>query len=200
MTWTDFVTRFEQLGKERNQYIILRLNPVFEQLPLPIQRFDDPFFPFGKEIIRATRDLVCGYMFDLSAYLAMGGAGGVALERTIRYVGRENVTILHGPFGNTNYGAMADITGFGVDAVTVTSSNLLTDYLNQPPFAAFTQAEDESRIPQEGGLYSLPKNRIKLHGLSGNVIDARITTDDILYAGRLEGFAQEVRHAVEELA
>ena len=71
------------------------LIPRLTKMPLPIQRYDDPFLPFGKAIIDATRDLVCAYVFDLAAYLALGAAGAVALERTIAYVGDDDVTVLH---------------------------------------------------------------------------------------------------------
>lgn len=198
MTWTEFVTRFEDIAQERKAPVILRLNPTFEKLPLPIQRFDDPFFPFSKAIIQATEDLVCGYMFDLAAYLAMGGAGGIALERSIRYVGRDHITILHGPFANADYGAATDVTGFGVDALTVTQIEWIQPYLEQPPFAAFAMAEENTPMPDAGGLCSLESRWIRWRG-GDTMTHATITDDTVLYAGRLENFADDVRRAVEEM-
>jgi hypothetical protein len=96
----------------------IMLAPVVSSLPLAIQRYDDPFLPFGKAVIQGTRDLVQIYVFDLAAYLALGGAGAVALERTIRYVDEQIITIIHGPFSRQAFAGLTDIISFGADAVT----------------------------------------------------------------------------------
>jgi hypothetical protein len=94
------------------------LAPVVSLLPLAIQRYDDPFLPFGKAVVQATRDIAQIYAFDLAAYLALGGAGAVALERTIRFVDENNLTIIHGPFNRQAFSGLTDIMSFGADAVT----------------------------------------------------------------------------------
>src|SRR5215470_3431767 len=93
-----------QAARERsNSRLAIGLAPTLEKLPLSIHRYDDPFLPYGKSIIDATHDLVCGYVFHLAAYLALGAAGAVALERTIAYVPAPLVKILHGPFASPDY-------------------------------------------------------------------------------------------------
>ena len=73
--WTDFVQRLTNARTRNQSDVVLMLNPRVDRLPLPIQRYDDPFFPFGKEIVRATHQSVCAYVFDLASYLALGAAG-----------------------------------------------------------------------------------------------------------------------------
>lgn len=153
--WADFLEKLGELRASRESNLALFMNPRLENLPLPISRFDDPLLPYGKEIIKATQEYVAAYVFDLASYLALGAAGAVALERTIRFASRDNITFLHAPFASDEFSAMADATAFGVDAITVSDSSLLRTYLDKPPYAAFamkTGLFDINQIPAEGGL------------------------------------------------
>jgi hypothetical protein len=198
--WTDFVQRLSDAQTRNQSDVVLMLNPRVDRLPLPIQRYDDPFFPFGKAVVRATHDVVCAYMFDLSAYLALGAAGAVALERTIAYVAGRVPTILHGPFIGAGYSAMADKTAFAVDALTVASSHYLRVYLENPPYAAFLVKEQpvqNTDAAGEGGMLWLPAGLFTLRGLDGTVLKLRLSTNAVLYAGQGDNFADDVREAVE---
>src|SRR5678815_364038 len=117
MSFRDLV----EAAQQRNQSTLaVSLAPVLNKLPYEIQRYDDPFLPYGKAVIDATADLVCAYVFHLGAYLALGAAGAVALERTIAYVPSGIVKVLHGPFANAEYVRAAFEDGFGANAVTIT--------------------------------------------------------------------------------
>ena len=72
-------------------------------MPYPMQRYDDPFLPYGRAVIDATSDIACAYVFDLAAYLSIGASGAIALERTIAYVPSPSLTILHGMFTRAEY-------------------------------------------------------------------------------------------------
>ena len=111
--WTEFLEKLSRLRAERKSDLALLLNPRLEHLPMSIARFDDPFLPYSKAIVGISQDLVVAYVFDFAAYLSLGAAGAVALERSIRFAG-DSVTILHAPFASDGYAAMADITGLGV--------------------------------------------------------------------------------------
>ncbi|MFQ3565421.1 MAG: hypothetical protein SNJ59_00335 [Aggregatilineales bacterium] len=90
-------------------------------MPLPIQRYDDPFLPYSKAVIAATYDCLQGYVFDFAAYFALGGAGAVALERSIAYAaaGGDVVTILDGPFFGPALAEAMSENALNVDAVTL---------------------------------------------------------------------------------
>jgi hypothetical protein len=149
-------------------------------MPLPMQRYDDPFLPFSKSIINATRNLLCGYLFDFAAYLALGAAGAVALERSIAYVGDESVTILHALFSSSDYAKAS--SAFNIDAVTITNAASADKYL-------------EENI----GVFMLDagNNALKNLTLTSDEIELRILCDNILYVGHGEDFAEQVRAAVE---
>jgi hypothetical protein len=162
------------------------MSPRLLQMPLPVQRYDDPFLPFGKATIDATQDLLCGYMFDLAAYLAIGAAGAVALERTIAYAGQASVNILHGPFPSPDYAEAAGAAAFNVDAVTLTESIYAENYLR-------TGVEVLARDGVgEVGVFSQENSTLTIHD-----VVLRLLGDDVLYAGRGNDFADAVRAAVE---
>lgn len=174
------MNRLQRKIAQRHSDLVLWLRPRLEKMPLPIQRYDDPFLPFGKAIIAATRDLLCGYLFDLAAYLALGAAGAVALERTIAYVGDDAVSILHAPFAIPDYVQAA--SAFNVDAVTITDEAVADAFLQ----------ENVGTFVLETGNYNL-ENRT----LTTSEIALHILGDDVLYAGRGDDFAEQVRAAVK---
>lgn len=188
MAWHDFVSKVNRLAQERGR-VVLSLNPRPFLLPLPIQRYDDPYLPFGKAVIQATRPYVAGYLFDFAAYLGMGAAGAVALERTIAYAAQDSLTILHGPFTGTGYSAAMDTTGFGVDALTVTRENDLQHYLTNPPYAAFLTGDE---VAGEGGTFNEAARVLRVGGLA-----LRVTDDSVLYAGGQADFADQIVAALE---
>jgi hypothetical protein len=65
MTVPSFYDKLRAAQSQRESDLALLLAPKLAKMPLPIARYDDPFLPFGKAIIDATRDLVCAYVFDL---------------------------------------------------------------------------------------------------------------------------------------
>ena len=187
-------SRFHKKLENTSNNIILHMNPVFELLPLPITRYDDPFLPFGKAIISATSDHVAGYFFDFAAYLTMGGAGAVALERTIAYVPENCVSILHGAFTGTGYSAMASDAAFNLDAITVATEQDLKYYTENAPYMAFQVSHNEKTITVKGGLYHTGTGT-----LSVGERHLSLTTNDILYASKLDDFAEKVREGVLSL-
>jgi hypothetical protein len=198
MGWYEFVDRLVQLQQTRQTDIALFLNPRPFLLPHPIQRYDDPYLPFGKAVINATHDLVCAYVFDLASYLGMGAAGAVALERTVAYAAQQAITILHAPFVGQGYSATADTTGFGVDAITLAHGQDLPHYLSYAPYAAFVLSQNET-LPNEGGIFVEQQRRFMLRGRDNSSIQLRLTDDAVLFADGTEDFADKIRAAVEQM-
>lgn len=117
---TTFRQQLESAQGRSRSTLCIGLAPTLTGLPGEIARYDDPFLPYGKAVIDATYDLACGYVFHLGAYLALGAAGAVALERTIAYVPEHAVRILHAPFANADYVRAVYEDGFGANGVTLT--------------------------------------------------------------------------------
>lgn len=81
-----FRERWEAAQARSGGNLAIGIAPALDKLPAAVAKIDDPFLPLGKLIINTTADLVCAYVFHLSAYLAIGAAGAIALERTLAYV------------------------------------------------------------------------------------------------------------------
>jgi hypothetical protein len=200
----NFAGRLAALQRKRGTTLALLLRPRVAQLPLPIQKYDDPFLPFGKAIISATQPHVCAYVFDLAAYLALGAAGAVALERTIAYAraNHDTLTILHGPFASPDYADAAGSGGFGVDAVTVTSDELLEAYTSQG-LSAFAVRAGQSPIiipmPGDAGVFWPEAGLFTLLSPSDHHLQMRLAGERVLYAGRGDDFAERVGQALAEM-
>lgn len=179
-------------GYARSSDIVLLLTPEVMKMPLPIRRYDEPFFPFGQALIQATRDLVCGYMFDLASYLAIGAAGAIALERTISYTVGERLLILHGPFVGPRYARISDENAFGVDAVTVEHLHDVSAYRARPDRGVFYMGQD--MVPDGVGLY-VPEDGLMLSGS----VELRVFGEAVIYAGSGDDWTDVVRTKIEAL-
>ncbi|HYO88557.1 MAG TPA: hypothetical protein VER79_07900 [Candidatus Limnocylindrales bacterium] len=103
---------------------LIELAPRVSELPGPIQKYDDPFLPYSRTVIQATSDLVAGYVFDFAAYMTLGAAGAIALERSVALAAADDacLTVLHGPFARGEFAALAAAGALNVAAATVTSA------------------------------------------------------------------------------
>ncbi len=176
----DFAHRLQAAQAARGTDQALLIAPRLSFMPLPLLSIDDPFLPFGKAIINATRDLVCAYVFDLAAYLALGAAGAVALERTIAYANANSaaITVLHGLFVGAGYVEAAADSAFNVDAVTL---------------ARTVDAE----AYQARGLGVCLVAELEMFEVAGTNLKLTLAGKSVLYAGRGEDFAERVREALQ---
>jgi hypothetical protein len=139
----SFRTILETARQKNGSALAIGLAPRLDKLPLPIQRYDDPFLPYGRAIIEATSDLVSAYVFHLGAYLALGAAGAIALERTIAAVPMHLVKILHAPFATADFVRASFEDAFGADAVTLaptTDVEMIAPYVRDSYHGVFVHA------------------------------------------------------------
>ncbi len=179
--------------------ILLLVTPRLTKLPLPIQRFDDPFLPFGRAIIQATHDLVCGYVFDLAAYLALGAAGVIALERTMPFVRPPLIRVLHGPFSGPDYVAAAFESALTCDAVTLVDDVYLDMYIAEPGHGAFIVQRGFPRTDHIHGMYWTDMRLLTYPADEDEVINLRLADERVLYAGHGDSFTEDIRAALGKL-
>jgi len=148
-------------AQQRNRsWLCVGLDIVASKLPLPLQEMDEPVLPFAREIVDATRDLVCAFKPNLGFFLAGGAAGIIALERLIRYIPSDIPIILDGKFGDigstAEQYARAAFQTFGVDAVTVSpyvGADAIQPFLAYPDKGVFVLARTSN--PGAGELQNL---------------------------------------------
>lgn len=185
-----YVERLKAIQTDKNTQAGLILAPTLVNMPAPIQRYDDPFLPFGKAIINATHDLVCAILFDFASYLTLGAAGIVALERTIAYTRAKSdiMTILHIPIASDTYAEAVSPAALAVDAITVTDARYLNVYAEMLKGGVYSLVESPNC-----GWYELPQNILRMGSTQIQLFD-----DAIVGINKGEDFADVVRDALAE--
>jgi orotidine-5'-phosphate decarboxylase len=120
MTFEEKLVAAQQ---HNNSWLCVGLDIVASKMPLPLHKTEEPLLPFAREIIDATKDLVCAFKPNLGFFLAEGAAGIIALERLIRYIPPDIPVILDAKFGDIGSTAEQYARGafeaLRVDAVTL---------------------------------------------------------------------------------
>lgn len=196
----DFIEKLETAQSQTQSDVGLFLAPHIEKIPLPVQRHDEPFLPLGKAVIQATTDITCAYIFDMAAYLTLGAVGIIALERTIDYVSRDRITILHGQFTGTDYQNLWDENAFGVDAITLAPTQPTEDFINRKDRAVFTCSDQNSElaITDNIGLFSLTDNRMSI-GQRKRKYSIQLPDRNLLTSKLRADFTDQIRKSIETL-
>ncbi len=188
-----FLQKIRHVQHISNSDSLLYIRPVVMKMPLPIRRYDDPFLPFGKAIIQATQDIVCGYIFDFAAYLAIGAAGAIALERTLSLISQDNFTVLDGRFAGAEYATITDEIAFMSDALTVDNSADLPFYLHRDDRSAFVYDEDVAVTSLPVGAGTFNAQALIVHIADNQTHRFRIFGDELIYADSGDDFARYIR-------
>src|SRR3990172_3125778 len=146
-TIKPFLTKLARVQARNNSWVCVGLDVSMGRMPLPMLKIDDPVFPFAREIVDATKDVVCAYKPNLGFFLAEGAPGMIALERIVRYIPEDIPIVLDGKFadiGSTaEQYARAAFTAFNADAVT------LNPYLGEDAIAPFLKYPDRGALVLE---------------------------------------------------
>lgn len=118
----SFTKKFQNCSKKNKSYLCVGLDTDINKLPENIKNGKDSLFTFNKEIIDATKDIVCAYKPNYAFYSAHGREGLDALKKTINYIPDDIPVILDAKvndIGNTaKMYAKTVFTEFEADAVT----------------------------------------------------------------------------------
>lgn len=112
-----FVEKLRAATESNNSYLCVGLDPDPERMP------HRDVVPFLRDIIEATKDIVCAYKPNFAFFEALGTEGMQALLESITYVPADVPIIAdakRGDIGNTaRFYADAIFNQYGFDAVTV---------------------------------------------------------------------------------
>jgi uridine monophosphate synthetase len=135
----SFFEKLTSLAKRNDSLLCVGLDPDPSRFPPSLLAEPHPIFAFNKDIIDATRDLVCAYKPNFAFYEAEGLAGLQALKSTIDYIPAEIPVVLdakRGDIGSTAQAyARAAFDIWGADALTV------NPYLGYDSLRPFTEYE-----------------------------------------------------------
>jgi orotidine-5'-phosphate decarboxylase len=160
-----FIQRLKEIQTKQNSLLCIGLDVDLGKIPEHLKSSPNPVLEFNREIIEATKDLVCAYKPNLAFYEAMGEAGLGALRETLKLIPTSVLTIgdgKRGDIGNTaeRY-AKSLFDDFKFDSVTVN------------PYMGFDSVEPFLKSPTKGvfvlALTSNPGSkdfqRLKINGM-----------------------------------
>jgi hypothetical protein len=206
----NFSERVRAAYQDSGSVLVIGIAPRLDQMPLPMQRYDDPFLPYGRAIIEATNALVCGYAFHLGAYLALGAAGAIALERTLAAVPNTAIKLLHAPFVTADYVRASYEDAFNADAVTLATldASLIAAYTQQPAHGVFVRTLDEAErdrlaevnnIAQVGSYQAVGETQYTLRLLDESLPPLHWYWGKPIFAARGEDFREVIRATTLDL-
>jgi orotidine-5'-phosphate decarboxylase len=133
----------EQIRKKKS-YLCVGLDTDITKIPKHLLSEADPVFAFNRAIIDATRDLCVAYKINTAFYEALGLKGWEAMEKTVRYIGKEHFTIAdakRGDIGNTSTQyAKAFFEALPFDSITV------APYMGEDSVKPFLEYDDKWAI------------------------------------------------------
>jgi len=138
----NFKEKLGKVVKKNNSLVCVGLDIDREKIPVFLfKKSKTPILDFNKEIIDATKDLVCAYKLNMAFYEIFGRNGFELLEKTISYIPKDIVVILDGKrndIGNTaKMYAKALFDELKADAVTV------NPYLGKDSVTPFLEFRDK---------------------------------------------------------
>lgn len=117
---------FQQI-KNKKSFLCVGLDPVVQNLPKHLLKYEDPIFEFNRQIIDATADLCVAYKPNIAFYECLGVKGWQSLIKTWQHMPKDVLSIAdakRGDIGNTS--AMyaeaffnEQSSGMGFDAITI---------------------------------------------------------------------------------
>ena len=137
-----FLEKLLEASRRNRSWLCVGLDPDPESLPTSLKERENPVREFCRQIIGATRDLVCAYKPNIAFFEVLGESGWPTLKEVIDSVPDDVPVILdakRGDIGNTaRMYAQAYFQGLGVDAVTV------NPYMGKDSITPFLEYEDRT--------------------------------------------------------
>ena len=138
----NFKEKLSKITAKNDSLLCVGLDIDKEKMPKHFFKSSkNPYLDFNKEIIDATKDLVCAYKLNMAFYEVLGKKGNDLLQKTIGYMPNDVVVILDGKrndIGNTaqKY-AQSLFETYHADAITV------NPYLGKDSVMPFLEYKDK---------------------------------------------------------
>lgn len=132
-----------------NQFVCVGLDSNLDKIPISVRQSSiaDTMFSFNRQIIDATKDIVCAYKTNIAFYEAQGIEGLSALLQTTEYIKKEapEIPIIldakRADIGSSNEGyVQSAFNAYSADAITV------HPYLGAEALQPFLEQKDKGII------------------------------------------------------
>lgn len=137
-----FIEKLEKASKKNNSLLCIGLDIDLSKIPQTLLNQEDPIFLFNREIVLATRDLVCAYKPNVAFYEMHGIYGISSLIKTIEFIETQNIPVIldakRADIGNSSAAyAKSIFQVFKADATTV------NPYLGRDSLEPFLEYKDK---------------------------------------------------------
>lgn len=118
-----FIDKIKRAREKSNSLLCIGLDTDWRKVPDFMHVHENPVLEFNRQIIDATKDLVCAYKLNMAYYEAYGEMGIPAVHRTLSRIPNDIVTV--GDIKRGDIGATSDQYAFtyqeyfGFDAITI---------------------------------------------------------------------------------
>jgi orotidine 5'-phosphate decarboxylase subfamily 2 len=174
----SFLTKLDKTAQQNNSLLCIGLDIDLNRVPDSIHKEEDPIYVFNREIVKATKDLVCAYKPNIAFYERYGIYGLSSLIKTIELIQQYGIPVIldakRGDIGHSSAAyAEAVFNVYKADAVTV------NPYLGHDSIEPFLEYKDKGVIVLcltsnpgskdfERGLYTKVAEQVKLWNKNGN--------------------------------
>lgn len=118
-----FSEKLLQAQRAANSLLCVGLDPDLARIPQHLLRSSNPVLEFNRQLVEATKDLVCAYKLNLAFYEALGEVGWRTIKETLAAIPQHVITIADGKRGDIDNTAAVYARSlydeFGFDASTV---------------------------------------------------------------------------------
>ncbi|MCK4352444.1 orotidine-5'-phosphate decarboxylase [candidate division WOR-3 bacterium] len=118
-----FIKKLEKITAKNNSLLCVGLDTDINLIPKFLLKEANPMFAFNRELIDATKSLVCAYKLNSAFYEAQGKSGFETLKQTKDYIPSDIPVIIdakRGDIGNSSkMYARTFFENFGFDGTTV---------------------------------------------------------------------------------
>ena len=135
-----FSQKLEQAVQNNNSLLCVGLDIDLSKIPQNILNKEDPIFIFNREIINATKDLVCAYKPNIAFYEMHGIYGLQSLAKTIEYIHSTKIPVIldakRGDIGHSSAAYAKSI--FQIYKADATTVNPYMGHDSVEPFLEYT--------------------------------------------------------------
>jgi len=140
-----FLDKLDSACQKNNSLVSVGLDIDLPRIPQSIHNQEDPIYVFNREIINATKDLVCAYKPNIAFYERYGIYGLSSLLKTIELIQTTGIPVIldakRGDIGHSSAAyAEAVFKVYKADAVTV------NPYMGSDSIAPFLEYADKGVI------------------------------------------------------
>ncbi|MEE8637707.1 MAG: orotidine-5'-phosphate decarboxylase [Candidatus Margulisiibacteriota bacterium] len=137
-----FLDKLDQATNKNNSLLCVGLDIDLDQVPQTVLNKEDPIYIFNREIINATKDLVCAYKPNIAFYERYGIYGLSSLIKTIEFIQTTDIPVIldakRGDIGHSSAAYAESIFKvYKADAVTV------NPYLGHDSVEPFLEYQDK---------------------------------------------------------